>query len=73
MGGGSAARLQRPSPHKKKQNKRRNKTPAPRHPRRHFRKLLAELVAIAGATRGRLDFPLDLSPVGEDFDPEAEV
>lgn len=41
--------------------------------RRHLRRLLVELMAIAAATRGKDDFPLDLSPVGADFDPEAVV
>ena len=40
---------------------------------RHLRKLLVELLAIARATRGKEELALDLSPVGEDFDPEAEL
>lgn len=40
-------------------------------PLRHFRKLLVELIAIAKATNGKEDFPIDLSPVGEEFDPKA--
>lgn len=42
-------------------------------PCRHLRKLLVELLAIARATRGKEELTLDLSPVGEDFDPEAEL
>ncbi|PRW39334.1 2-dehydro-3-deoxyphosphooctonate aldolase 1 [Chlorella sorokiniana] len=42
-------------------------------PLRHLRKLLVELLAIARATRGKEELTLDLSPVGEDFDPEAEL
>jgi hypothetical protein len=40
---------------------------------RHLRRLLEELLAIARATQGKADFSLDLSPVGEDFDPQAVV
>ena len=40
---------------------------------RHLRRLLEELLAIARATQGKADFSLDLSPVGEDFDPLAVV
>ena len=40
---------------------------------RHLRRLLEELLAIARATQGKSDFSLDLSPVGEDFDPQAVV
>ncbi|KAL4440248.1 hypothetical protein ABPG75_003249 [Micractinium tetrahymenae] len=40
-------------------------------PLRHLRRLLVELLDIARATRGRQDFHLDLTPVGEDFDPQA--
>ena len=36
-------------------------------------RLLEELLAIARATQGKADFSLDLSPVGEDFDPLAVV
>ena len=42
-------------------------------PLKHFRRLLQELMALAQATRGLEPFPIDLSPTGEDFDPEAEV
>jgi hypothetical protein len=42
-------------------------------PPRHLRRLLEELLAIAKATRGKEDFSLDLSPVGQDFDPLAVV
>ena len=34
-----------------------------------LRALLEELIAIANATKGKEDFPIDLSPVGEEFDP----
>lgn len=40
-------------------------------PLRHLRRLLQELIAIAKATRGAEEWDLDLSPVGDDFDPEA--
>lgn len=40
---------------------------------RHLRKLLVELLAIARATHGKEELTLDLSPVGDDFDPEAEL
>ena len=41
---------------------------------RHLRRLLVELLAIAGASRGKEDFHLDLSPIKEeDFDPLAVV
>ncbi len=42
-------------------------------PLRNLRSLLVELIAIARATRGRDDLDIDLSPVGEDFDPEAMI
>lgn len=43
-------------------------------PLRHLRRLLVELLAIAGASRGKEDFHLDLSPIKEeDFDPLAVV
>lgn len=42
-------------------------------PLRHFRSLLEELLAIARATRGKEPKVIDLSPVGEDFDPAANV
>ncbi|KAI7837884.1 hypothetical protein COHA_008371 [Chlorella ohadii] len=42
-------------------------------PLRHLRKLLVELLAIARATHGKEELTLDLSPVGDDFDPEAEL
>jgi hypothetical protein len=34
------------------------------------RSLLVELIAIANVTKGKEDYVIDLSPVGEDFDPE---
>lgn len=40
---------------------------------RHLRRLLVELLAVAKASRGKEEWGLDLSPVGEDFDPEAEL
>eukprot|EP00239_Pterosperma_sp_CCMP1384_P001258 CAMPEP_0197847326 /NCGR_PEP_ID=MMETSP1438-20131217/5714_1 /TAXON_ID=1461541 /ORGANISM="Pterosperma sp., Strain CCMP1384" /LENGTH=296 /DNA_ID=CAMNT_0043459211 /DNA_START=87 /DNA_END=977 /DNA_ORIENTATION=+ len=36
-------------------------------PLRHFKPLLQEMVDIAKVSKGKLDMPLDLSPVGEDF------
>lgn len=42
-------------------------------PLRHLRSLLVELIAIAEASRGREELELDLSPIGEDFDPQALV
>ncbi|KAL4427331.1 hypothetical protein ABPG77_003240 [Micractinium sp. CCAP 211/92] len=42
-------------------------------PLRHLRRLLVELLDIARATRGKEEFHLDLTPVGESFDPEAVV
>lgn len=39
----------------------------------HLRRLLVELLDIARATRGKEEFHLDLTPVGESFDPEAVV
>lgn len=47
----------------------------PLHPRlcRHLRRLLVELIDVAKASKGKEEFSLDLSPVGEDFDPEAVV
>ncbi len=37
------------------------------------RSLLEELLAIAKVTRGKEASVIDLSPVGEDFDPSASV
>lgn len=37
------------------------------------RSLLEELLAIAEVTRGKEPSVIDLSPVGEDFDPSASV
>ncbi|PSC67650.1 2-dehydro-3-deoxyphosphooctonate aldolase [Micractinium conductrix] len=42
-------------------------------PLRHLRRLLLELIAVAQASKGKEELSLDLSPVGEDFDPEAVV
>jgi len=43
-------------------------------PLRHFRRLLVELIDIAKATKGKEEFVLDLSPIGDDeFDPQAVV
>ena len=42
-------------------------------PLRHLRRLLVELIAIAKATRGNEEWDIDLSPIGNDFDPQAEV
>lgn len=42
-------------------------------PLRHLRKLLVELQALARTSRGKEDYPLDLSPVGEDFDPKVVI
>lgn len=43
-------------------------------PLRHFRRLLVELIDIAKATKGKEEFVLDLSPIGDDeFDPLAVV
>lgn len=42
-------------------------------PLRHLRRLLVELLAIAKASKGKEEMELDLSPVGEEFDPEALV
>jgi hypothetical protein len=39
--------------------------------RRHLRRLLVELLEVAKASKGKQGFDLDLSPVGEDFDPLA--
>ena len=39
----------------------------------HRHRLLVELLAVAKASRGKEEWGLDLSPVGEDFDPEAEL
>lgn len=39
--------------------------------RRHLRRLLVELLEVAKASKGKQAFDLDLSPVGEDFDPLA--
>lgn len=44
----------------------------PFHPTcRHLRRLLEELIAIAQATKAKEPFELDLTPVGNDFDPQA--
>ncbi|KDD75608.1 DAHP synthetase I [Helicosporidium sp. ATCC 50920] len=40
-------------------------------PLRHLRRLLEELIAIAQATKAKEPFELDLTPVGNDFDPQA--
>jgi 2-dehydro-3-deoxyphosphooctonate aldolase (KDO 8-P synthase) len=42
-------------------------------PLRNFRRLLVELVAIARASKGKEEVEIDLTPVGEEFDPEAVV
>lgn len=39
--------------------------------RRHLRRLLVELIDVAKASRGREVFDVDLTPVGEEFDPLA--
>ncbi|KAI3431561.1 hypothetical protein D9Q98_004610 [Chlorella vulgaris] len=40
-------------------------------PLRHLRRLLVELLEVAKASKGKQAFDLDLSPVGEDFEPLA--
>ena len=40
-------------------------------PLRHLRQLLQELMAIASISQGRQDFAIDLTPVGDTFDPAA--